>query len=205
MPSKKKFKCLNCNKLSYADARNRKRQCFCSKPECRRASKAASQRLWIEKPENQNYFTGTDNCERVRQWRKAHPDYRSKKRSATEVALQDVLITQSVNNVPVISPSAASTLQDIYMSQPALVIGFMSVLTGCVLQDDLMDCARSFMRRGLDILRRPGPGSKPLDCSCPKQTQAAPTSDSKPISDLLDNIIQIRLELDKSSSQKTVS
>ena len=105
MPSKTKFKCLNCNQLCHADARNRRHQRFCSKPECRRASKVASQRQWTERPENQNYFKGSENCERVRQWRKTHPYYRRNKRSATEIALQDILITHSVDNECVISPS----------------------------------------------------------------------------------------------------
>jgi hypothetical protein len=73
MKSKTTFKCLNCNEKHACDPRNRGRQHYCSKPECRRASKAASQRKCLGRPENQNYFRGTDNCERVRRWREAHP------------------------------------------------------------------------------------------------------------------------------------
>jgi len=173
MPTKKKFKCLNCNDLCCADARNRRHQRFCSKPECRRASKAASQRRWTARPENQNYFKGTENCERSRQWRKDHPDYQRKKRSAPEVALQEISIIQPVDNEPTTAPDIGTALQDLCMSQPAVVIGFMSVLTGCVLQDDLMAYARSFMRRGLDILGPQVAGSAP-------QADAAATCPHRP-------------------------
>ena len=151
MPSKTKFKCQNCNELSCADARNRRHQRFCSKPECRRASKAASQQRWTVRPENPNYFKGPENCERSKQWRKDHPGYQRNKSSAPEVALQEISIVQSVDNKPTMAQDTVTALQDLYMSQPAVVIGFVSVLTGCVLQDDLMACARSFMRRGLSL------------------------------------------------------
>jgi len=204
MPSKSKFKCKNCNELSRADARNRRHQRFCSKPECRRASKAASQRRWTARAENQNHFKGPENCERTQQWRKDHPGYQRNKRSAPEVALQEILISQSVDKENVPESSAASALQDLYMSQPAVVIGFVSVLTGCVLQDDLMACARSFMRRGLDIL-----GSHVADCApqvdpCAKHPPSAHTSDSGLIEGILDTIPQIRQALEASTSSTAV-
>ena len=76
------FKCLNCKEKHRADPRNRGRQSYCSKPECRKASKVASQRQWLSRPENENYFRGADACERVRRWRAAHPGYWRNKKSA---------------------------------------------------------------------------------------------------------------------------
>ena len=61
MRKSRKPKCAHCNQLFRPDPRNVKRQKYCSRPECRKASKAASQKKWLEKPENQDYFQGTDN------------------------------------------------------------------------------------------------------------------------------------------------
>ena len=43
----KRKKCCNCDELFIPDPRNTTRQRYCSKPECRKASKAASQRRWL--------------------------------------------------------------------------------------------------------------------------------------------------------------
>jgi hypothetical protein len=72
----KKEKCQNCGDLFLPDCRNRGRQIYCFKPACRKASKTASQKRWLSKPENQNYFCGADNVQRARRWRRSHPGYR---------------------------------------------------------------------------------------------------------------------------------
>ena len=83
----KKKKCRNCKYLFVPDPRNQNRQEYCDKTECLKASKAASQKKWLTKPENKDYFTGPDNVKRVQEWRKKNPDYW--KRSKKPVALQD--------------------------------------------------------------------------------------------------------------------
>ena len=60
-------KCKCCLKLFRPDPRNRRHQYYCSAPDCRAASKAASQARWLAKPENQSYVA------RVRAWRRAIP------------------------------------------------------------------------------------------------------------------------------------
>ena len=122
--SKTTFKCLHCSEKLICEPRNRGRQCYCAKPECRRASKAASQRRWEGKPENENYFRGPENIERVRQWRKEHPGYWRRKK-----------------------PEIQDALQDLCLSQPALLVGIISVMTGYGLQEDIAASARSFSRR----------------------------------------------------------
>ncbi len=57
----KSKKCRNCGKLFQPDPRNANRQQYCHKPECRKAGKAASQKRWLQKPENRNYFRGPHN------------------------------------------------------------------------------------------------------------------------------------------------
>ena len=153
MSSKSTFKCLHCNEKHRCDPRNRGRQKFCSKPDCRRASKAASQRQWVARAENQNYFRGVANCERVRQWRLAHPGYWRNKRPAPESTLQDPLIPQVAEKQELEPQEISHALQDLCISQPALLVGLIAVVTGHALQEDIAASARSFLNRGRDILR----------------------------------------------------
>jgi hypothetical protein len=152
MPSKTKFKCQNCNELSSADARNRRHQQYCAKDACRKASKAARQARWLAKPENQNYFREDTNSERVRQWRLTNPGYSRRKTASRPVALQDVSKLQANDDEHFMTSCPPSPLQDVLQMQPALLVGLISGLTGHALQDDLVACARTFMRRGFDIL-----------------------------------------------------
>lgn len=71
----KRLKCAHCQRPFRPDPRNAWRQRYCAHSECRAASKAASQRRWLGKPENRDYFRGPEHVERVRAWRKAHPGY----------------------------------------------------------------------------------------------------------------------------------
>jgi len=153
MPSKKLFKCLHCSELHPCDWRNRGRQHFCAKPDCRKASKAASQWRWVAKSENQNYFRGSDNVERVRRWRAAHPGYWRKKRPPQQDALQEICIGQHADVQEDTAKSPESALQEICSLQPALIVGLISVLTGHALQEDIAASARIFQSRGEDILR----------------------------------------------------
>ena len=67
-------KCCNCNRFFKPDPRNAKRQRYCCKPECRKASKSASQRRWLRKPENRDYFRGPDNVKGFRNGARPTPD-----------------------------------------------------------------------------------------------------------------------------------
>jgi len=90
--------CCHCQQLFTPDARNATRQRYCSKPACRKHSKADSQRRWLQKPENRDYFRGQVHVLRVKRWRAAHPGYwRKAKRSP--VALQDPLIEEKKRGV----------------------------------------------------------------------------------------------------------
>lgn len=146
-------KCLNCSEQFIPDPRNRERQCHCGKPECQKVSKAESQRRWTRKPENKNYFHGAENTDRVRQWRKANPGYRRKKRPASAGVQQDSFDNQSAGVVEVVGLEAGGVLQDVCLVQPALLVGIIAVLTGHVQQEDIAASARSFLARGADILR----------------------------------------------------
>lgn len=153
MSSLSTCKCLCCNERFHADARNRRHQQYCAKDPCRKASKAARQARWLAKPENQNYFRGDTNSERVRQWRLAHPGYSRRKTASQPVALQDVSNSQPIENEHMMTSCTTSPLQDVLLMQPALLVGLISVVTGHALQDDIAASVRQFLNRGRDILR----------------------------------------------------
>jgi hypothetical protein len=152
----RKRKCVCCGDFFPPDYRNRHRQRFCSEPECRKASKAQSQSRWLNKPDNRDYFHGPVNVARVQEWRKAHPGYSRRK----EEALQDHLSGKALENPNVKStfghaqPAFASALQDVLASQPTVLIGLISHLTGSALQDDIAKTARRLQELGSDILNR---------------------------------------------------
>ena len=163
MKTKAKSKCLHCRAFYVPDYRNRGRQCHCSKPECRQASKALSQRRWLAKPENQNYFRGPENSRRVREWRACHPRYWRNKGSAGDGPLQEACSTQPRASQNVAPAQPTGELQDLCLLQPAVLVGLISSMTGSALQEDIARSARSFLARGEDILRRtPGRPQFPI-------------------------------------------
>jgi len=97
MANKRQSKCRCCREIFDVDVRNRGRQKYCPKASCRAAGKAARQRRWLKKPENQDYFRGPENVDRVRVWRAAHPGYWRSHRRRERVALQDALGKYSAN------------------------------------------------------------------------------------------------------------
>lgn len=154
----RKRKCKNCLTLYYPDARNIKRQKFCRKPACRKASKAISQRLWLEKAANQNYFRNTDNIRRVQEWRQANPEYWKRKSSYSPVALQDDLSGEPLKKQAVSCTLMSHALQDVLSDQPIVLIGLIAHLTGSALQDDIAMTAQNLRKLGNDIINFKGGG-----------------------------------------------
>jgi hypothetical protein len=147
--------CLNCNELFIPGARNRHHQKYCTKPQCRKASKREAQQRWLDSDKGAGYFSDEYNKGRVREWRKAHPGYwKRKKARSTEppVALQDLLNSQVIENTEGSENSRNHALQDLCFMQPALIIGLISTLTGSTLQDDIVTTSRRLIDSGRDIL-----------------------------------------------------
>jgi len=151
-------KCLFCGTFFRADPRNARHQKYCSAAACRKASKAASRRAWLAKPENQDYFRGPENVARVQAWRADHPGYWHRAAGqgavapAHAVALQDLCLPQAIEIIddsPIILQPA---LQDLLRDQPAVLIGFIAHFTGSALQDDIARSARRLVELGHDIL-----------------------------------------------------
>ena len=145
-------KCRHCKQLFRPDYRNRHHQRYCSKPACRRQSKADAQRRWLQKPENQGHFRGPENRQRVQAWRKAHPGYWRKGKPQAQGPLQDLCRGQLPQTEPLTKGTVPAALQDFCLTQPALVVGLIATLTGSALQEDLVEAVRRLQRKGQDIL-----------------------------------------------------
>jgi hypothetical protein len=152
-------KCLCCKEFYRPDQRNLRHQRYCSKPACRKESKAQSQFRWQQRPENQNYFRGPENSRRVKEWRKRNPGYWRKSETAVQVPLQEVCQEQVAPNEGVSSEKAPDALQEVLLMQPAVVVGLISMMTGNSLQEDIVATARVLIRKGQDILES-HPGSE---------------------------------------------
>jgi hypothetical protein len=145
------LECLHCKELFRPHPRNTYHQKFCSQPQCRQASKAQSQRRWLSKPQNQDYFRGSANVERIRQWRQANPGYwkRSRKTSGT---LQEVLNPQPIESQGLASKTSRPPLQDLFPTQDPLLVGLISQMIDSPLQDHIEQTTRRLILKGRDIL-----------------------------------------------------
>lgn len=153
--------CLYCDTVFVADPRNAHHQQYCSEPQCRKASKAASQRQWLSKPENLNYHSGPMAVARVRAWQDAHPECRDRQKSKRASALQDHCLAQVIDSKqessradePAASPAASAppALQDLISAQPLVFVGLIAHFFNITLQDDIANAARSLQQLGEDI------------------------------------------------------
>ena len=150
----KKKKCRHCRRLFVPDQLNREKQNYCQKSPCRKASKKASQKKWLNKPENENYFRNSDNVERVQKWREDTPEYW--KRTKRLTTLQDLLSVQPIENNENIDQNDAQpqehALQDFLMAQSPVIIGLIYNLTGSALQEDIAKTLLRMQQFGQEIL-----------------------------------------------------
>jgi hypothetical protein len=145
-------KCLHCGELFRPDARNRGRQRYCRAPGCQKASKAASQRAWLSKRGNEDYFRGAYNAARVRAWQAAHPGYWKKRRRKGAGTLQEASPAQSADTQKVAGADGEGVLQDLLTLQAPVVVGLIAHLTGSVLQEDIAAIARHLHSRGRAVM-----------------------------------------------------
>ncbi len=162
MEKRKKIRCRHCGTFFYPNPRNIKNQRYCSKPDCRRASKLASQRRWARK--NRSYFRNKENVARVQAWREKHPGYHKSRlkrlekiplepsRDSSVSSLQDLSIDKTVKNQSVNEHFTSQTLRDLISSQPLVLIGLIAKLTGFTLQDSIDSYTRNLIILANDIL-----------------------------------------------------
>lgn len=147
-----------------ADRRNRGRQKYCSKPECRKASKRESQARWLSRPENQNHFRDSSHRDRVREWRARNPGYWKRSPRKGSRTLQDPCTTQDVDSKPVATQEPedllSRTLQDLCRQQTPLFVGLVAQLVDSPLQDDIANHLRALVAKGCDLLGMSSGGTR---------------------------------------------
>jgi len=155
MGRKRTRKCQHCRTFFQPDPRNARHQEYCSKSNCKRASKKASQHRWLNQPANQDYFKGPEQVARVRTWRKSHPDYwrrRAQMPNDSGEPLQDVLFTELIDLKKKSENFVDPALQDLLNAQSLVLLGLLANLTGTTLQDDIATTGKRMLRLGQDIL-----------------------------------------------------
>ena len=151
----RKKKCRHCGSLYRPDCRNHKKQRYCFKPDCRKASKAESQQKWLRK--NPDCYRNPENVFRVQQWRKNHPDYSKTRQNKFALqensdTLQDLLIVKDEEKQAFKPHLEAFALQDLLLAQPTVLIGLIAHLTGYALQEDIASSVSCMLKLGNDIL-----------------------------------------------------
>lgn len=158
MVTPRRRKCLCCKKIFHPDPRQKKRQRYCAHPTCRKASKAASQKKWLGKPENKDYFSSSENVQRVQAWRVWHPGYwRINKQPLTGTPLQDPSLVQVTDNPNKSSKLARHALHDLKTLQVPVLVGIIAHLTGETLQDQIAMTVDRLLTLGADILNNSTP------------------------------------------------
>ena len=154
MNHKRTRQCRCCMDIFTPDYRNAKKQVYCGKPECRQASKRASQKQWSAN--NPNYFSGSINVDRVRQWRIDNPDRATRKsiRAVLQDDCADIAdLKQSVTpHLPPKPPSPLPVLQDYCITQHPVFVGLIAHFTGYTLQDDIDAVTRRLEQLGQDVI-----------------------------------------------------
>ena len=85
-------RCGGCGEEFHVDPRKRGEHWYCAKPECRRASKQASQRRWLQK--NPDYFRGPQSAVRQRDRRQRQGEQKRQRGTAMS---QDLIDTQVID------------------------------------------------------------------------------------------------------------
>ena len=152
-------KCCHCRVWFRPNPRNAYHQRFCTKEQCRAASKRASQKKWHRK--NPGYFRGEQYVKKTRAWRREHPGYWRKRpeepAGEQDDALQDLLTSEVIDDKLVnairdrIEPEISRPLQDILTAQQLTLVGLTSMITGDALQEDIARVLSSCYERGQRI------------------------------------------------------
>jgi len=122
-------------------------------------SKRISQKKWLDKPENRDYFRGSDNVRRMQLWREKNPGYSKRTKTKnnpenvqqslhSERPLQETLITQLIEKQKEYSDPKGHALQEALISQETVFIGLITHLTGTALQDVIVRHGQEMRRSG---------------------------------------------------------
>ena len=125
MTTRRRRKCRHCGQLFRPDPRNLRHQRYCSARRCQCASETASQRRWLAKAANRDYFRGPEQMARVRTWRAAHPGY-GRKKPPRRPALQEHSSAQPVDIREQSGALSAPALQDLSRAQSLVLTVYMT-------------------------------------------------------------------------------
>jgi hypothetical protein len=154
MDSEALRKCLCCKEVFVVDARHRADQKYCRKRACRRASKAASQRAWLSRPENRDYFCGPEHVERVRQWRAEHPGYwkEVQEKGALQDSMDHVQPADLKRDDLGLDCVTRFDRQPLWRRESPLVIGLIAQLTGSTLQETIAQTTHRLFEKGQAVI-----------------------------------------------------
>jgi len=157
MPPDASLNCLHCHGSFVPDCRHRHDQRYCVKPKCKRARQAASLQRWREKPENQEFWRGEWNVERVREWRAKHPGYWKRGKRKKAVALQNAMkpteTAQEESDKPGSAENCATKrIPALLAEQSPVVVGLIAQLTGTTLQNAIGAMAARLFETGRAVL-----------------------------------------------------
>ena len=151
--SAKRCKCRCCKRLFLPDPRTKGRQRFCSLEACQRASKATSQRRWLSKHGNGDYFRGPGEVQRVQKWRRNHPGYwRQERRWQKPTQVAENQPPNPIHSSCNVRSETPRTLQDECLTQPPAFVGLIWMVTGSTLQEEIATTASQLLLRGRNIL-----------------------------------------------------
>ncbi len=171
MQRRRRRKCHHCGKLYEPDARNAYHQKSCTDPDCRKASKAASQLRWRRSPKGRDYFRGSANVLRVQAWRLAHPGYwRRGRKSASP--LQEVSPPKPLGVKEDKPEINAHALQDFSSPEGLLLLGLVANLTGSPLQEHIASTTQRLILLGQQVQGR-GPRHESAQACAGPATVAA--------------------------------
>jgi len=141
-------RCAHCGQRFPVNARLGNRHRFCSQAECAKASRRAARKKWLRKNGGKRYFSGEENGDRVRSWRKRNPKYWKRANRSKRSKQRDFVLTKSLAEAV-----RYVALQDTIDTRLALKIGLISELTGAALQDTIAKEIHRIMMRGYAIMR----------------------------------------------------
>jgi hypothetical protein len=158
--------CLICSKDFIPSKFAATRQVVCNHASCRKEAKKIRQSNWTAK--NPDYFRGPEHVERVRQWRKTHPDWRTSVRGPTELPAPESSPKAESCNTP--TPAAIRLQDSALQRQEAIVLGVISIVAGDRLQDEVLTLAEECFRRGSALIRARAPSESPTPIASTQST-----------------------------------
>jgi hypothetical protein len=143
------------------DYRHRHDQFYCAKPVCKKARQAASLQRWREQPENQDFWRGRWNIERVQQWRAAHPEYwkrvKRRQRAGRVVALQNAMKPAQApeykwDESQEVGDCVTKRVPGELKTQDPVLLGLIAHLTGDTLQNAIHQTTARLYEKGQAVM-----------------------------------------------------